>query len=84
MSRAIGFAPLALLLLVVAGLIWRLATPVDTTVPSKMIGKNLADVRVAPALPGRGPCARAGHACRRRCVGPDAPRTRFVEGRRPS
>jgi cytochrome c biogenesis protein CcmG, thiol:disulfide interchange protein DsbE len=53
MSRAARFAPLALLLLVVAALVWRLATPSDTNVRSKMIGKNLADVRVPPALPGR-------------------------------
>lgn len=53
MSRAVRFAPLALLLLVVAALVWRLATPSDTSVPSKIIGKNLADVRAAPALPGR-------------------------------
>ena len=53
MNRAARFAPLVLLLLVVAGLIWRLATPVDTTIPSKMIGKNLSDVRASPALPGR-------------------------------
>ena len=53
MSRAVRFAPLALLVLIVAALVWRLATPVDTSVRSKMIGKNLASVRVQPALPGR-------------------------------
>ena len=53
MSRALRFAPLALLLILLAGLVWRLATPADTTVPSKMIGKNLADVRAPPAVPGR-------------------------------
>jgi cytochrome c biogenesis protein CcmG/thiol:disulfide interchange protein DsbE len=53
MSRPVRFAPLVLLAFVVAALIWRLATPADTTIPSKMIGKNLADVRAAPALPGR-------------------------------
>jgi cytochrome c biogenesis protein CcmG/thiol:disulfide interchange protein DsbE len=53
MSRAARFAPLALLLLVVAALVWRLATPEDTTVPSRVIGKNLGDVRVPPALAGR-------------------------------
>ena len=39
MSRAIRFAPLALLLVLLAGLVWRLATPTDTTVPSKLEGK---------------------------------------------
>jgi cytochrome c biogenesis protein CcmG/thiol:disulfide interchange protein DsbE len=53
MSRAIRFAPLALLVVLIAGLVWRLATPADTTVKSKMIGKNLADVRATAALPGR-------------------------------
>jgi cytochrome c biogenesis protein CcmG/thiol:disulfide interchange protein DsbE len=53
MSRAVRFAPLALLLVLLAGLVWRLTTPADTTVPSKMIGKNLGDVRAPPALPGR-------------------------------
>lgn len=53
MSRALRFAPLALLVVLLAGLIWRLATPADTTVPSKMIGKDLSDVRAAPALPSR-------------------------------
>lgn len=38
MSRAIRFAPLVLLVLLLAGLIWRLATPVDTNVPSKLEG----------------------------------------------
>jgi cytochrome c biogenesis protein CcmG/thiol:disulfide interchange protein DsbE len=42
-----------LLLLLIATLAWRLATPTDTTVPSKMIGKNLAHVRAPAALPSR-------------------------------
>jgi cytochrome c biogenesis protein CcmG, thiol:disulfide interchange protein DsbE len=41
MSRALRFAPLVLLLLIVVALIWRLATPVDTTVTSKLEGKPL-------------------------------------------
>jgi cytochrome c biogenesis protein CcmG/thiol:disulfide interchange protein DsbE len=53
MSRGFRFAPLVLLVVMLAGLVWRLATPVDTSVTSKMIGKNLADVRAAPALPNR-------------------------------
>ena len=53
MSRAVRFAPLIVLAVLVGGLIWRLATPADTAVRSKMIGENLADVRVAPALPNR-------------------------------
>lgn len=41
MSRAIRFAPLVLLLFVIVALIWRLATPVDSTVSSKLEGKPL-------------------------------------------
>lgn len=41
MSPAARFAPLTLLLLVVVALVWRLATPVDTTVSSKLEGKPL-------------------------------------------
>jgi cytochrome c biogenesis protein CcmG/thiol:disulfide interchange protein DsbE len=39
MSRAVRFAPLALLLLVVVALVWRLATPSNTNVSSKLEGK---------------------------------------------
>jgi cytochrome c biogenesis protein CcmG/thiol:disulfide interchange protein DsbE len=53
MSRALRFAPIALLILLVAGLVWRLSTPADTTITSKMIGKNLVGVRAAPALANR-------------------------------
>jgi cytochrome c biogenesis protein CcmG/thiol:disulfide interchange protein DsbE len=41
MSRAVRFAPLVLLLLVIVALVWRLATPVDTTVASKLEGREL-------------------------------------------
>ena len=51
MSRAVRFAPLALLLVVIAGLIWRLATPVDTKVPSKLEGKPVPAFALPPALP---------------------------------
>ena len=53
MSRALRFAPLAVFVLLLAGLVWRLAVPSDTNVRSKMIGENLSDVRAAPVLPGR-------------------------------
>ena len=39
MSRAARFAPLAILLILIAGLVWRLATPADPTIGSKMGGK---------------------------------------------
>lgn len=51
MSRTIRFAPLALLLLIVVALVWRLATPVDTTVHSKLDGKPVPSFALAAALP---------------------------------
>ena len=50
MSRAIRFAPLALLLVVVAGLVWRLATPVDTQVRSKLEGQLVPQFDLPAAL----------------------------------
>jgi len=49
-SRAIRFAPLALLLLVIVALVWRLATPVDTNVSSKLQGKPVPAFVLAPGL----------------------------------
>ena len=51
MSRAVRFAPLALLLVVVAGLVWRLATPADTKVPSKLEGNPVPEFALPAALP---------------------------------
>ena len=50
MSRAVRFAPLALLLLLLAGLVWRLATPGDTTVASKLEGQPVPAFILPPAL----------------------------------
>src|SRR5579872_5834027 len=51
MSRTLRFAPLALLLLIVAALVWRLATPTDTTVQSKLAGKAVPVFALAAMLP---------------------------------
>lgn len=51
MSRAVRFAPLVLLLIVVGALVWRLATPVDTTVPSKLEGRPVPAFALPAALP---------------------------------
>nr|NUR36945.1 DsbE family thiol:disulfide interchange protein [Sphingomonas sp.] len=51
MNRAVRFAPLALLLLIVVALVWRLATPSDTTVPSKLEGKPVPAFALSAALP---------------------------------
>jgi cytochrome c biogenesis protein CcmG/thiol:disulfide interchange protein DsbE len=59
MSRAVRFAPLALLLVLLAGLTWRLATPADTNVTSKLEGKPVpefdlgAAIETKPALSSR-------------------------------
>ena len=59
MSRAMRFAPLALLLLVIAALVWRLATPTNSNVPSKLEGKPVpafdlgAALETKPALSAR-------------------------------
>src|SRR6476646_9730539 len=50
MSRAIRFAPLGLLLLVIAALVWRLATPTDSNVPSKLEGKPVPAFNLGAAL----------------------------------
>ncbi|HWI89009.1 MAG TPA: redoxin family protein [Sphingomicrobium sp.] len=51
MSRAIRFVPLAVLLLIIVALVWRLATPVDTNVSSKLAGKPLPAFVLPQALP---------------------------------
>ena len=53
MSRAIRFAPLALLMLVIAALVWRLATPTDSNVPSKLEGKPIQAFDLGSALEGK-------------------------------
>ena len=51
MSRAVRFAPLVLLLAVIVALVWRLATPADTNVPSKLDGKPVPAFVLPAALP---------------------------------
>ncbi|HEY7006164.1 MAG TPA: DsbE family thiol:disulfide interchange protein [Sphingomicrobium sp.] len=51
MSRAVRFAPLALLLVIIAALVWRLAKPADTAVPSTLEGKPVPAFSLAAALP---------------------------------
>jgi cytochrome c biogenesis protein CcmG/thiol:disulfide interchange protein DsbE len=53
MSRAVRFAPLALLLVVIAALVWRLATPTDTNVHSTLEGKVVPAFDLGEALPGK-------------------------------
>lgn len=53
MSRAIRFAPLALLVLILAALVWRLATPADTNVHSALEGKPLPAFNLPAIIPGK-------------------------------
>ncbi len=53
MNRAVRFAPLALLLVIVVALVWRLATPEDTSVPSKLQGKPVPAFNLPAALPSK-------------------------------
>lgn len=50
---ALRFAPVALLVLIVAALVWRLATPADRTIHSQMIGKSVPQFALPAALPGK-------------------------------
>ena len=51
MSRWLRFAPLVVVVLVVGALVWRLATPADTTVTSKLAGKAVPQFSLAAAVP---------------------------------
>ena len=53
MSKAIRFAPLALLILIIVALVWRLATPLDTNVHSTLGGKPVPAFTLAAALPSK-------------------------------
>ena len=50
MSRAVRFAPLVLLALIVVALVWRLATPADPTVHSTLVGRPVPTFALPPAL----------------------------------
>jgi cytochrome c biogenesis protein CcmG/thiol:disulfide interchange protein DsbE len=53
MSRTLRFAPLALLLVLIVALIWRLATPVDTNVSSKLEGKPVPSFVLPAGVPSK-------------------------------
>jgi cytochrome c biogenesis protein CcmG/thiol:disulfide interchange protein DsbE len=53
MSRAVRFAPLVLLLLIIVALVWRLATPADTDVHSTLEGRPVPEFALAAALPSK-------------------------------
>lgn len=51
MSRTVRLAPLGLLMLTIVALVWRLATPSDTAVHSKLEGKPVPSFQLTAALP---------------------------------
>ena len=55
MSRAVRFGPLVLFLAIVAALVWRLATPVDTNVHSALEGRAIPQFTLEQILPNKPP-----------------------------
>ncbi|MBA3511343.1 DsbE family thiol:disulfide interchange protein [Sphingomonas sp.] len=53
MSKWLRLAPIILLGLVLAALVWRLANPEDTTIRSRLAGKPVPEFMLPPALPGK-------------------------------
>lgn len=53
MSRWLRFLPLAILLLLGAAFVWRLAVPVDEKVPSQLVGKAVPPFKLQAAVPGK-------------------------------
>jgi cytochrome c biogenesis protein CcmG/thiol:disulfide interchange protein DsbE len=51
MSRPSRFLPLILLLVILAGLVWRLATPADNKIHSRLEGKPVPSFVLTAALP---------------------------------
>jgi len=59
MTRSLRLVPIALLLLLVGALAWRLVNPPDTVIQSKMIGRAVPAFQAAAALPGKPALASA-------------------------
>jgi cytochrome c biogenesis protein CcmG/thiol:disulfide interchange protein DsbE len=59
MSRALRFAPLVALILLLAGLVWRLANPGDSVIHSKLEGRPVPAFALPAALPGKPALAAA-------------------------
>jgi len=53
MSRGLRYVPLALLVVFVAFVTWRLINPADTVIRSQLEGKPIPVFELPPALPGR-------------------------------
>ena len=53
MSRWLRLLPVALLGLLLAALVWRLASPDDTIIRSRMVGQTVPDFALPAAVPGK-------------------------------
>jgi len=53
MNRALRFLPLMILIAIVGALAWRLSSPPDERIASKMIGQPVPSFTLAPATPGK-------------------------------
>ena len=53
MSRGVRFAPLALLVVIIVALVWRLATPADTNVHSALEGRPVPQFNLPAILAGK-------------------------------
>jgi cytochrome c biogenesis protein CcmG, thiol:disulfide interchange protein DsbE len=62
MSRIVRFAPLAVLALLLAALVWRLATPADNNVRSNLEGQPVPQFALAAAIPSKPGLASADFA----------------------
>jgi cytochrome c biogenesis protein CcmG, thiol:disulfide interchange protein DsbE len=59
MSQAVRFGPLVLLLVIIAALVWRLATPADTNVHSTLEGKAVPNFSLPAIVPNKPPLSSA-------------------------
>ena len=59
MNRALRFLPLALLAALVVAMLWRLSTPADPTIRSKLEGQAVPQFVLPAALPGKPALASA-------------------------
>ena len=62
MSRWLRLLPIAVLGLVLAALVWRLANPEDTTIRSRLAGKPVPEFALPSAVPGKPGLASADFA----------------------
>jgi cytochrome c biogenesis protein CcmG/thiol:disulfide interchange protein DsbE len=51
MSRSLRFLPVAVVLILIAAFVWRLANPPESTVPSRMVGRAVPAFQLADAVP---------------------------------